>query len=117
MRTEARILNARLTSPVLACAFAAMLNVCCAAAESVSVEGDWRFALDASDVGISAQWFNSNLVDHIRLPGALQSQGYGNEISITTPWVLSLYDRNWYLRADYQAYTNTGNVKVPFVCQ
>jgi hypothetical protein len=94
-----------------------LLSLSCAASESVPLAGDWRFALDASDVGINAQWFNSNLVNHIRLPGALQSQGYGSEISITTPWVLSLYDRNWFLRADYQAYTNTGNVKVPFVCQ
>src|SRR5262249_39764821 len=51
------------------------------------------------------------------LPGALQSQGYGDEISVNTPWVLTLYDRNWFLRADYQAYTNAGHVKVPFVCQ
>ena len=107
----------RLLIFTLACFFASVLSLTCAASESVSLDGDWRFALDSSDAGINAQWFNSKLADHIRLPGALQSQGYGNEISITTPWVLSLYDRNWYLRADYQAYTNAGNVKVPFVCQ
>ncbi len=118
MKTEFRILNcSRFLTLVLACFFAGLLSLACSAAEQVSLDGDWRFALDASDSGIDAQWFNSNLVDHIRLPGALQSQGYGNEISITTPWVLSLYDRNWFLRADYQAYTNAGNVKVPFVCQ
>src|SRR5579862_2459494 len=118
MKTEFRILNcSRFLTLVLACFFAGLLSLSCSAAEQVSLDGDWRFALDTSDTGIDAQWFNSNLVDHIRLPGVLQSQGYGDEISITTPWVLSLYDRNWFLRADYQAYTNAGNVKVPFVCQ
>jgi hypothetical protein len=118
MKTNVRILNnSWLGSFTLTCFIACLLSFACKASESVPLTGDWRFALDASDVGINAQWFNSNLVDHIRLPGALQSQGCGNEISTTTPWVLSLYDRNWFLRADYQAYTNVGNVKVPFVCQ
>lgn len=118
MKTKVQFLNgSRLLTFVLACCFASLLSLACSASESIALDGNWRFALDASDVGIDAQWFNSNLVDHIRLPGALQSQGYGNEISITTPWVLSLYDRNWFLRADYQAYTNAGYVKVPFVCQ
>lgn len=118
MKTRSRILNSSpLQTFTIVCFFASLFCLACAASESIPLDGDWRFALDASDVGIDAHWFNSNLVDHIRLPGALQSQGYGNEISITTPWVLSLYDRNWFLRADYQAYTKAGNVKVPFVCQ
>ncbi len=89
----------------------------CSAMEGRSIAGKWRFAMDEADAGIDAKWFNAELTNHIELPGVLQSQGYGNEISITTPWVLSLYDRNWFLRADYAAWTNAGNVKVPFVCQ
>jgi hypothetical protein len=57
------------------------------------------------------------LPDKIRLPGVLEAQGYGDEIGIRTPWVLTLYDHFWYLRADYAAYTNAGSVKVPFLCQ
>jgi beta-galactosidase len=53
----------------------------------------------------------------IKLPGILEQQGYGDEISINTPWVLSLYDHFWFLRADYAAYTNAGNTKVPFLSQ
>ena len=86
-------------------------------AQSISLAGNWRFALDRADAGLSEQWFNRDLPDKIKLPGALQSQGYGDEISVNTPWVLTLYDRNWFLRDDYQAYTNAGHVKVPFVCQ
>jgi beta-galactosidase len=87
------------------------------AADTVSLAGDWRFALDRNDVGITEHWFDQKLPDNIRLPGILEAQGYGNEISIHTPWVLTLYDHFWYLRADYAAYTNAGHVKVPFLCQ
>src|SRR5262249_42744194 len=86
-------------------------------ADTQSLSGEWRFALDPGDAGVRDQWCATNLPDRITLPGALQSQGYGNEISVDTPWILSLYDRHWFLREDYRAYTNAGNVKVPFVCQ
>ncbi len=87
------------------------------AVEKIPLAGQWQFALDRDDAGIREHWFNRGLPDKIQLPGALQSQGFGDEIGVRTPWVLSLYDRLWYLREDYMAYTNAGSVKVPFVCQ
>lgn len=84
---------------------------------SIDLSGEWRFALDRSAEGESARWFASSLPDHIKLPGILQSQGHGDEISTKTPWVLSLYDRNWFDRIDYQSYTRSGSVKVPFLSQ
>ncbi len=85
----------------------------------VSLAGQWRLALDREDAGLRAQWFRRDLAtpDTIRLPGILQSQGYGDVIGIHTPWVLSLYDRHWYLREPYLPYTKAGHVKVPFLCQ
>ena len=89
-----------------------------AGAESVlSLAGRWRFALDAGDAGVAGAWFQKDLAEVIQLPGALQAQGFGNDISTNTPWVLSLYDRAWFQRADYLADTTPGKVKVPFVCQ
>jgi len=88
-----------------------------AKAQSISLDGQWRFALDRKDAGVGERWFEKDLPDIINLPGALQSQGYGDEISTNTPWVLSLYDKNWFLREDYTNYTRPGAVKVPFVCQ
>lgn len=87
------------------------------AADTITLAGDWRFALDRNDAGTNEDWFAKDLPDRIKLPGILEAQGYGDEISIHTPWVLSLYDHFWYLRADYAAYTNAGHVKVPFLCQ
>jgi hypothetical protein len=84
---------------------------------TTSLAGEWRFALDRNDVGTNEQWFLKDLPDKIKLPGVLEAQGYGDEIGIHTPWVLTLYDHFWYLRGDYAAYTNAGSVKVPFLCQ
>jgi hypothetical protein len=88
------------------------------AANPVSLDGYWRFEIDPADAGIQQQWFNRGLRGYIKLPGILQSQYiFGNDISTETPWVLSLYDRYWYLRDDYKAYTQRGRVKVPFLMQ
>src|SRR5215204_80948 len=67
--------------------------------------------------GIQDNWFDQSLTDKIILPGVLQSQNYGDEISTRTPWVLSLYDKNWFLREDYKDSAEAGNVKVPFLSQ
>ena len=84
------------------------------AADHLDLSGEWRFFLDREDMGISENWFGRNLPEKISLPGILQSQNYGDEISIKTPWVLSLYDKNWFEREDYKNYTEAGRVKVPF---
>ena len=47
------------------------------------------------------RWFDRDLSEHLDLPGVLEAQNLGNDISTATPWVLSLYDRFWFLRADF----------------
>jgi len=94
-----------------------LLPVLSQAASPISLDGVWRFDLDPGDVGVVQQWFNRPMRSFIRLPGSLQSQNWGNDITTDTPWVLSLYDRYWYLREDYKAYTERGKVKVPFLSQ
>jgi hypothetical protein len=85
---------------------------------SLSLDGYWRFEMDPLDAGERQQWFTRDFMrNSIRLPGILQSQNYGDVISTKTPWVLTLYDRFWYLRDEYKAYTEAGKVKVPFLSQ
>ncbi|HEY6803191.1 MAG TPA: sugar-binding domain-containing protein [Pyrinomonadaceae bacterium] len=84
--------------------------------ETRNLAGVWRFALDRNDTGVSLKYFDSPLPQTIRLPGILQAQRFGDEIDINTPWVLSLYDRYWFLRDEYKNYTQR-NVKVPFLSQ
>lgn len=92
------------------------------AAVAIRLDGLWQFEMDPEDLGVRQEWFNRILLNRIRLPGILQWQpdssiSYGNPIRTDTPWVLSLYDHYWYLRDEYQAYTQTGKVKVPFLSQ
>ncbi|HEY8561958.1 MAG TPA: discoidin domain-containing protein [Pyrinomonadaceae bacterium] len=85
--------------------------------EKIPLEGGWQFALDRDDLGVKNNWFDQSLSAKIILPGILQSQNYGDEISTATPWVLSLYDKNWFLREDYKQFAAAGEVKVPFLSQ
>ena len=96
--------------------FLAPIPLC--SARPVPLDGPWRLALDPADAGEKQQWFNQRLLYQIKLPGILQSQFNGGyPITTSTPWVLSLYDRYWYLRDEYKDYTQPGKVKVPFLSQ
>jgi len=87
------------------------------AADTINLSGTWRFALDRDDQGVAQRWHGRTLDRTIKVPGILNAQGFGDEISAQTPWVLSLYDKSWNLREDYKAYAEPGNVKVPFLSQ
>jgi hypothetical protein len=45
----------------------------------VSLQGDWRFALDTGNDGINKEWFRSNLADSIKLPGTTDEFRKGKE--------------------------------------
>ncbi len=89
------------------------------AAEVLPLAGEWRFALDRGDAGVSEKWFTKNLPDKIQLPGILQAQGYGDDISTNTPWVTSLGDAWWKTQPAglREHFSQPGNVKVPFLSQ
>ncbi|WP_347304049.1 sugar-binding domain-containing protein [Croceibacterium sp. TMG7-5b_MA50] len=87
---------------------------------AISLAGEWRFALDPADVGSADYWFNKVMPSDlsIRLPGILQTQGFGNEIEADTQFVAALpRDMRWYLLPQYEPYTRPGNVKVPYLSQ
>ena len=84
-----------------------------------SLAGEWRFALDRADAGVTEAWFNRDLPDRITLPGVLQAQGYGNDIATDTPWVVALGDAWWKLQpaALRDKFSQPGKVEVPFLSQ
>lgn len=87
------------------------------AGETLQLAGVWRFALDRGDSGVRERWFERELSETIKLPGVLQAQGFGDEVSTQTPWVLSLYDHFWFMREEYKPYAQAGEVRVPFLSQ
>lgn len=90
-----------------------------AADNSTSLAGEWRFALDRNDAGVNENWFAKNLRDRIQLPGILQAQGYGDDISTNTPWVLTLGEAWWEIQptALREHFSQPGHVEVPFLAQ
>lgn len=85
--------------------------------DTVPLSGSWRFALDRADRGAAEEWYNRDLPHRIRLPGSLQEQGYGDDVSTDTPWTGSLNDRSWFSDDRYAPYRQPGNIKVPFWLQ
>jgi beta-galactosidase len=106
---------------------ALLLAICASAAmgqsapqNKMDLSGEWRFAMDREDVGQNQGWFTKELagVDKIKLPGILQAQGYGDDISVDTPWVAALpRDMKWFNLPQYAPYTKPGNVKMPYLSQ
>lgn len=84
-----------------------------------SLAGNWRFALDRADAGIAEKWYDRTFADRISLPGILQAQGDGDEITPDTPWVTTLGDAWWKLQPESlrQKFSQPGHVEVPFLAQ
>jgi beta-galactosidase len=84
-------------------------------ASTVSLAGKWRFALDRKGVGVDERWFGKDLSDAIQLPGNIESQGYGDEITGQTPWTSSVAAKVYWERlTHYAKYRQPDNVKIPF---
>jgi hypothetical protein len=73
--------------------------------------------MDPQDRGIAEKWWLRDCPDRITLPGSLQAQGFGEPVTVETPWTGSVFDRSWYLEARYEKYRQPGNVKIPFWLQ
>lgn len=105
-----------------AAAHAATVHAAPAASSSTvqSLAGTWRFSLDRDDAGVVQRWFAAALPanDTITLPGILQTQGYGDDITAETAFVAALpRDMAWYKLPQYAAYTKPGQVEVPYLSQ
>jgi beta-galactosidase len=96
---------------------ALVLSASVCSAGTVPLDGLWRCMYDPGDSGERQQLFNQRLPIPVRLPGILQAQNIGIPIMTSTPWVLSLYDRYWYLRDDYKDYVEANKIKIPFLSQ
>jgi len=81
----------------------------------ISLAGDWQFQTDRDDVGLNQQWQNRDLPDHILLPGSMPENGKGDNPTVRTPWVSSLYDSSFYFNPYMERYRREGQpVKFPF---
>ncbi|MDX9755405.1 MAG: hypothetical protein RBU29_15680, partial [bacterium] len=62
------------------------LSMLHSAADTLDLSGQWGFAIDPLNAGITDRWYNQILPESLRLPGSLQEQGFGDIPSATTEW-------------------------------
>lgn len=82
-----------------------------------SLAGRWRFELDRNDAGVQERWFERPLAQRIDLPGSLQNEGFGDDITVDTPWTGDVRIDHWKRAPQYDKYRQPGNIKVPFFLQ
>lgn len=92
-----------------------LLHACGSKQERIDLSGPWQFELDRTDAGLAENWAQRTLTGTINLPGSLQGQGFGDDISTTTPWVGQIVDSSWYYAPEYAPYRQPGNIKLPFM--
>jgi hypothetical protein len=101
--------------------FTAILTLCAAglpaAPAQLSLAGTWRFQLDRADDGVAGRWFEKRLPEQLPLPGSLQAQGFGDEVTTDTKWIGGIVDRSWFTDPKYAPYRQPGNIKIPFWLQ
>lgn len=88
-----------------------------ASRDPISLAGTWRFELDREDRGLLEHWYQRSLSQHIALPGVLQAQGFGDDVTPATKWTGQVVDRSYFTAPEYEPYRRPGNIKIPFWLQ
>jgi len=82
--------------------------------KTIDLRGEWGFAIDRSDVGITEKWFNRKSEETIFLPGSMTENRKGDDITLQTKFTGSIYDSSWYFNPRMAKYRVEGNLKMPF---
>ena len=100
----------RLITTLFACCLATILQ-----AQTINLAGTWQFAIDRNDQGVSEQWYKRTLDDTIELPASMPQRLKGDDISVNTRWVGSLYDSSYFFNPYMAKYRKPGkDMKLTF---
>jgi hypothetical protein len=102
---------------ILAVSFFITAPLVASESKPISLAGNWRFQLDRADAGIRQHWEMQPLTNHIHLPGALQNQGFGDDITADTPWTGDVRIDHWKRSPEYDKYRAPGRIEIPFFLQ
>jgi hypothetical protein len=92
-------------------------------AQTFSLAGPWNFKLDPRNDGEAARWYSQVLPDKVRLPGSLQEQGFGNDVTVDTRWLAQAVRGgesgypNWYSSPLFERYRRPGEIIYPYWLQ
>ncbi|MCR4773380.1 MAG: beta-glucuronidase [Prevotella sp.] len=80
----------------------ALLNVAGKAQNVIDLSGTWQFGK------------TDRYGETIQLPGSMLTNGKGNDVTLKTRWVGSIYDSSFYFNPYMEKYRVEGNIKFPF---
>jgi hypothetical protein len=80
--------------------------------EVLPLNGEWHVRLDPENKGIANHWNKAGFVNTARLPGSLQSQGFGNDITEDTEWWDGKLKGIWKTSPVYEKYRLPENIKI-----
>lgn len=72
--------------------------------QTISLSGKWDFSTGTMP----------DYSEKITLPGSMLTNGKGNDVSVRTQWVGSLYDSSYYFNPAMEKYRMEGQMKFPF---
>lgn len=79
----------------------------------LDLSGEWRFAADPYNVGVSEEWFGASLPDRVTLPGSMLTNGKGDAVDIYTSWTGQIVDTSLWRDSLYASYREDDNFKIP----
>jgi len=98
-----------------------LLLFCCAitagAQNVIDLAGEWQFQIDRDNKGEAEGWFNPEYKfnDKITLPASMPEKLKGDDISVNTKWVGSLYDSSYFFNPYMKKYRKPGkDMKLQF---
>lgn len=80
----------------------------------ISLQGKWRFKIDANDEGVKGKWYSTTLPEAVNLPGSMAENLKGDDITLKTKWTGSIYDSSYFFHPRLEKYRQAGNLKIPF---
>ena len=107
----------RILFPFLILTLAILHCTLCSAQNVVNLSGEWQFQIDRDATGEANGWYKpeARLTDRILLPASMPEQLKGDDISVKTKWVGSLYDSSYFFNPYMAKYRKPGkDMKLQF---
>lgn len=86
-------------------------------AQTIDLSGVWQFRIDREGKGVAEKWYQADyrMNDSISLPASMPQQLKGDDVSVETQWVGSLYDSSYFYNPYMEKYRNPGkDMKLQF---
>ena len=77
---------------------------------AIDLSGSWQFAIDRSPQGTQPAQYDQT----IQLPGSMLTNDLGDEVTVDTRWIGSLYDSSFFFNPKMERYRVAGEMKFPF---